>query len=68
MCKYCELKERENKVLNNGLITNVQIMNYKGKFILYSNVPDFTKVVINYCPMCGRDLQNESPKEIKYEK
>ena len=56
MCKYCELKEGENKVLNNGLVTNVQIMNYDGKFILYSNVPDFTKTIINYCPICGRDL------------
>ena len=68
MCKYCELKKGESKVLNNGLVTNVQIMNYDGEFILYSNVPDFSKTVINYCPMCGRDLQNESPKEIKYEK
>ena len=33
MCKYCELKEGESKVLNNGLVTNVQIMNYKGEFI-----------------------------------
>ena len=67
MCKYCELKKGESKVLNNGLVTNVQIMNYDGKFILYSNVPDFSKTVINYCPMCGRNLQNELSKEIKDE-
>ena len=67
MCKYCDLKKGESKVLNNGLVTNVQIMNYDGKFILYSNVPDFTKVVINYCPICVRNLQNKLSKEIKDE-
>ena len=65
MCKYCNLREGESKVLNNGLVTNVQIMNYEGKFILYSNVPDFTKTIINYCPICGRDLQNKPSKELK---
>ena len=66
MCKYCDLKKGESKVLNNGLVTNVQIMNYDGKFILYSYVPDCTKTIINYCPICGRDLQKKEPLDEKY--
>ena len=65
MCKYCELKNEEIICLTDRKHDDLYISKVEDEY--YIENEGFTKFKLKYCPMCGKDLQNESSKEIKDE-
>ena len=68
MCKYCELKDRETIILDEEKYTKLIIQRNRNNYYLLGIGEGLeSEFKLKYCPMCGRDLQNESSKEIKDE-
>ena len=63
MCKYCELKNAETICLTDRKHDDLYISKVEDEY--YIENEGLTKFKLNYCPICGRDLQNELSKEIK---
>ena len=62
MCKYCELKNGESICLTNRKHDDLYISKVEDEY--YIENEGLTKFKLNYCPICGRDLQNELSKII----
>ena len=65
MCKYCELKNGESICLTDRKHDDLYISKVKNEY--YIENEGLTKFKLKYCPICGRNLQNELSKEIKDE-
>ena len=62
MCKYCELKNEESIGLTDRKHDDLYISKLEDEY--YIENEGLTEFKLNYCPICGRDLRNESSKEI----
>ena len=59
MCKYCELKNGESIGLTDRRHDNLYISKLEDEY--YIENEGLTKFKLNYCPICGRNLQKKEP-------
>ena len=75
MCKYCEQKavidddnyfdldENSIELVKGGLTTVYIGVNIENKIVLRASGKSFTDdFIINFCPICGRDLRTKEEK------
>ena len=59
MCKYCELKNGESIGLTDRRHDDLYISKLEDEY--YIENEGFTEFKLNYCPICGRNLQKKEP-------
>ena len=59
MCKYCELKNGESICLTDRKHDDLYISKVEDEY--YIENEGLTKFKLNYCPICGRNLQKKEP-------
>lgn len=59
MCKYCELKNGESIGLTDRRHDDLYISKLEDEY--YIENEGLTEFKLNYCPICGRNLQKKEP-------
>ena len=59
MCKYCELKNEDSIGLTDRKHDDLYISKLEDGY--YIENEGLTEFKLNYCPICGRDLQKKEP-------
>ena len=59
MCKYCELKNGESIGLTDRKHDDLYISKLEDEY--YIENEGLTEFKLNYCPICGRNLQKKEP-------
>ena len=62
MCKYCNLKEGESKILDEEKYIKLIIQKNRNSYYLVGIGEGLeSEFKLKYCPECGRDLQKKEP-------
>ena len=64
MCKYCELKNGESIGLTDRRHDNLYISKLEDEY--YIENEGLTEFKLNYCPICGRNLQKKEPLDKRF--
>ena len=59
MCKYCELKNEDSIGLTDRRHDDLYISKLEDEY--YIENEGLTEFKLNYCPICGRNLQKKEP-------
>lgn len=59
MCKYCDYESNDCEIFQDPLDNSWYLDHETGEWDDYNDGFVYDKIYINYCPYCGRDLENK---------
>lgn len=61
MCEYCKLSSGDRRILAEDSNTELKIERHNKEYSLIAeSLYDFAEKKINYCPICGRRLEEKN--------